>query len=158
VSASALSKQRSGNENRTTTCCRATSTEATPYGTFVHRARHCQGRSCSLPDAALDGESNRTDYTEEFAFFEGRTRDEVEAESARGGAELRCPKFAEVHRLSTREIVARLSAKSRIRVESGSFVGRFRDEEYKLGPVGSGLAQAIRRMSEFRRARELDSA
>jgi hypothetical protein len=67
-------------------------------------------------------------------------------------------KFAEMHRLSIREIVARLSAKSRIRVESGSFVGRFGDEEYKLGPVGSGLAQAIRRMSEFRRARELDSA
>jgi hypothetical protein len=67
-------------------------------------------------------------------------------------------KFAEVHRLSIREIVARLSAKSRIRVESGSFVGRFGDDEYKLGPVASGLAQAIRRMSEFRRARELGSA
>ena len=67
-------------------------------------------------------------------------------------------KFAEVHRLSIREIVARLSTKSRIRVESGSFVGRFEDEEYRLGSIRSGLAQAIRRMSEFRRAREVDSA
>ena len=62
-------------------------------------------------------------------------------------------KFAEVHRLSVREIVARLSAKPRIRVESGSFVGGFGEEEYKLGPVRGGLAQAIRRMTEFRRAR-----
>ena len=38
-------------------------------------------------------------------------------------------KFSEVHRLSIREIVARLSAKSRIRVESGNFVGRFGDED-----------------------------
>ena len=67
-------------------------------------------------------------------------------------------KFAEVHRLNIREFVARLSAKSRIRIESGSFVGRLGDEEYRLGPVGNSLAQAIRRMSEFRRDREFDAA
>lgn len=67
-------------------------------------------------------------------------------------------KFAEVHRLNIREIVARLSARSRIRIESGSFVGRFGDEEYMLGSIRGGLAQAIRTLSEFRRARELDSA
>jgi len=64
-------------------------------------------------------------------------------------------KFAEVHRLCSREIATRLSGKSRIRVESGSFVGRFGDEEYMLGSVGGGLARAIPRMSEFRRDREL---
>jgi hypothetical protein len=67
-------------------------------------------------------------------------------------------KFSEVHQLSIREVVARLSAKSRIRIESGSFVGRLGNEEYRLGPIRGGLAPAIRRMTEFRRARELDSA
>lgn len=67
-------------------------------------------------------------------------------------------KFAEVHRLSIREIVARLSSKSRIRVESGSFVGQFGDEEYVLGSTRGGLAQAIRSMMGFRTAREFDSA
>lgn len=65
-------------------------------------------------------------------------------------------KFADVHRLSIGEIVARLSAKVRIRVESGIFVGRLGDEDYKLGPIRGGLAQAIRTMSEVRRAREFD--
>lgn len=67
-------------------------------------------------------------------------------------------KFAEVHRLTLRDIVDRLSAKSRIRVESGRFVGRFADEDYNLGSIGGGLAQAIRRMREFRNAREIGSA
>jgi hypothetical protein len=67
-------------------------------------------------------------------------------------------KFAQVHRLSIREIVARLSAKPRIRVECGTFVGRFGEEEYKLGSVKDGLAQAIRRMTDFRKSRELDAA
>jgi hypothetical protein len=65
-------------------------------------------------------------------------------------------KFAQVHQLNIREIVARLSGKSRIRIEQGSFVGQLGDEEYKLGPVRAGLARALYAMAEFRRARELD--
>jgi len=63
-------------------------------------------------------------------------------------------KFAEVHQLNVLEIVARLSAKPVIRVESGVFVGRFGGEEYTLGPTEAGLALAIRRMSQLRRERE----
>ena len=59
--------------------------------------------------------------------------------------------FSEVHRLNIPAIVARLSAKPCIRVESGSFVGRFGEEEYELGSTEAGLARAIRRMSELRR-------
>jgi hypothetical protein len=60
-------------------------------------------------------------------------------------------KFAEVHRLDLRRIVAGLSAKPSIRVESGSFVGRLGDREYELGRTEGGVARAIRRMSEIRR-------
>jgi hypothetical protein len=60
-------------------------------------------------------------------------------------------KFAEVHQLNIRAIVARLSARPFIRVESGAFVGRFGDQEYELGPTEAGLARAIRRMSQLRR-------
>ena len=60
-------------------------------------------------------------------------------------------KFAEVHQLNIRAMVARLSAKPLIRVESGTFVGRFADQEYELGSTEAGVARAIRRMSELRR-------
>ena len=60
-------------------------------------------------------------------------------------------KFAEVHQLNLRAIVARLSAKAFNRVESGSFVGRPVDQEYALGSTEAGVARAIRRMSELRR-------
>jgi len=60
-------------------------------------------------------------------------------------------KFSEVHHLDLAAIVARLSAKPRIRVESGAFVGRFGDQEYELGTTEAGLARAIRRMSALRR-------
>ena len=59
-------------------------------------------------------------------------------------------KFAEVHRLNIPTIVAHLSAKPCIRVELGVFVGRFGDQEYKLGPTEVGLVWAIHRMSEIR--------
>jgi hypothetical protein len=59
-------------------------------------------------------------------------------------------KFSEVNRLDIPAIVARLSAKPCIRVESGAFVGRFGDREYELGTTTGGLARAIRRMSELR--------
>jgi hypothetical protein len=60
-------------------------------------------------------------------------------------------KFAELHQLNIRSIVARLSAKPLIRVESGSFIGRLADQEYELGSIDGGLARAIGRMSELRR-------
>ena len=60
-------------------------------------------------------------------------------------------KFSEVHCLNIPVIVARLSAKPRVRVESGAFVGRFGDQEYELGSTEAWLARAIRRMSTLRR-------
>jgi hypothetical protein len=60
-------------------------------------------------------------------------------------------KFAEVHQLNIVAMVARLSAKPLIRVESGTFVGRVGDQEYALGSTGAGVARAIRRMRELRR-------
>jgi hypothetical protein len=67
-------------------------------------------------------------------------------------------KFAEVHQLNIRAIVARLSAKPWIRVESGVFVGRFGNQEYELGSTQAGLARAIHRMSELRRAIQMEVA
>ena len=60
-------------------------------------------------------------------------------------------RFAEEHQLNLGAIVARLSEKPRIRVDSGTFVGRFGDQEYALGPTEAGVARAIGRMSELRR-------
>jgi hypothetical protein len=48
-------------------------------------------------------------------------------------------KFAEVHGLNIRAIVVRLSGKTFIRVEGGSFVGRFWGQEYALGPAEAGF-------------------
>ena len=67
-------------------------------------------------------------------------------------------KFAEVHQVNIRAIVARLSAKPLIRVESGTFVGRVGDQEYGLGSTEAGVARAIRRMSELRRELQGESA
>ena len=67
-------------------------------------------------------------------------------------------RFAEVHGLNIRAIVGRLSGKSFIRVEGGSFVGRFGRQEYQLGSTAAGLARAISRMSQFRREVEVEAA
>jgi hypothetical protein len=67
-------------------------------------------------------------------------------------------KFAELHQLNIRAMIARLSSKPFIRVELGSFVGRFGDQEYALGFTEAGVARAIRRMSELRREREAEVA
>jgi len=67
-------------------------------------------------------------------------------------------RFAEVHQVNVQEIVARLSTKPFIRVESGVFVGRFGGEEYDLGPTEAGLVLAIRGMSQLRRERESAAA
>jgi hypothetical protein len=60
-------------------------------------------------------------------------------------------KFAAVHQVNIRAIVARLSAKPFIRVQSGAFVGRVGDQEYGLGSTEAGVAGAIRRLTELRR-------
>ena len=67
-------------------------------------------------------------------------------------------KFSEVHHLHIPAIVARLSAKPYIRVESGAFAGRFGDQEYELGSTEAGLARAIRKMSELQREVQADVA
>ena len=67
-------------------------------------------------------------------------------------------RFAEVHQVDIRAIVARLSAKPFIRVESGCFVGRFGEEKYELGSTEVGLARAIGRMRQLRREREAEVA
>jgi hypothetical protein len=60
-------------------------------------------------------------------------------------------KFGDVHQLNIPAMVARLSAKPWIRVESGAFVCRVGDQDYRLGSTAAGVARAIRRMSEIRR-------
>jgi hypothetical protein len=67
-------------------------------------------------------------------------------------------KFAEVHQLNIRLIVARLSAKPLIRVEAGTFIGQFGGQKYELGPTEAGVAQAIRKMSRLRREKEAEAA
>lgn len=67
-------------------------------------------------------------------------------------------RFAEVHDLNISVIVARLSAKPIIRVESGTFVGYLGNREHVLGSTGLGLARAIGRMKELRRETQTDVA
>ena len=43
-------------------------------------------------------------------------------------------------------------------MESGTFVGRFGDQEYELGSTEAGLARAIRRMRQLRREMETEVA
>ena len=67
-------------------------------------------------------------------------------------------RFAEVHGLNIRAVVARLSGKPFIRVEGGSFVGQFQDQDYALGSTAAGLARAIGRMNQLRREIEVKAA
>jgi len=67
-------------------------------------------------------------------------------------------RFAEVHQLNIQVIVARLSAKPRIRVASGSFVARVDNQEYVLGSTEAGVAQAIRKMSKLRQEIQTEMA
>src|ERR1035441_6547045 len=67
-------------------------------------------------------------------------------------------RFAEVHQVNLQAIVARLSAKPVIRVESGAFVGRFGEEAYALGKTEDGLVRAIRKISQVRREKESEVA
>ena len=59
--------------------------------------------------------------------------------------------FEMQHGLDLRAVVARLNAKPTIRVEGGSFVGRYRDEEFLLGPLQIGLRSAVRAILGIKR-------
>jgi hypothetical protein len=59
--------------------------------------------------------------------------------------------FERHHRLDIRTVVERLNAKPRIRIESDSFIGRYADEDYMLGPVANGLCSAVRQILSVKR-------
>jgi Protein of unknown function (DUF968) len=59
--------------------------------------------------------------------------------------------FERQHGLDLRAIVARLNEKPSIRIEGGSFVGRYRDEEFLLGPLQIGLRSAVRIILNIKR-------
>lgn len=54
--------------------------------------------------------------------------------------------FERHHGLDLRAIVVRLTEKPSIRIESGSLVGWYRDEDFVLGPVHAGLRLAVQNM------------
>jgi hypothetical protein len=56
------------------------------------------------------------------------------------------------HRVDLRVIAERLNERPSIRIENGSFVGRFGSEELVLGYVGIGVPSAIHRILSFKRA------
>ena len=66
--------------------------------------------------------------------------------------------FATMHGLDLVAIAARLSAKPRIRVQSGAFIGQVQDEDYFLCPIRDGLAVAVRRLSIVRRELHSEAA
>lgn len=59
--------------------------------------------------------------------------------------------FERRHSLDIRSVVARLNAKPSIRIELGSFVGRYGDEHYVLGPVQIGMRSAVRQILTIKR-------
>jgi hypothetical protein len=59
--------------------------------------------------------------------------------------------FERHHRLDIRAIVSHLNTKPSIRIELSSFIGRYRDEDYVLGPVKIGLRAAVRQVLLIKR-------
>ena len=59
--------------------------------------------------------------------------------------------FERQHGLDLRAIVARLNEKPSIRIEAGSFIGRYRKEEFVLGPLQIGLCSAVRFILSIKR-------
>jgi hypothetical protein len=59
--------------------------------------------------------------------------------------------FERQHGLDLHAIVARLNEKPSIRIEGGSFVGRYRNEEFSLGPLQIGLRSAVRIILSIKR-------
>jgi hypothetical protein len=54
--------------------------------------------------------------------------------------------FERRHGIDISAVVARLNSRPSIHIESGSFVGRYLDEDYVLGPVRIGIRSAVRQM------------
>ena len=72
-------------------------------------------------------------------------------------------RLARAHRLSVYdaaylELAQRTDDPGFIRVESGTFVGRYGDQEYELGSTEAGVARAIRRINQLRREMESEVA
>ena len=59
--------------------------------------------------------------------------------------------FERHHHFDIRAVVACLTANPSIRIEGGSFVGRYGDEDYVLGPVEFGLPAAIHQILTIKR-------
>lgn len=62
-------------------------------------------------------------------------------------------RFAAVHNLDLRSIVARLNTKPSVRIEGADFVTHLEGERYVLGKISQGLPAAIQRMRELGRER-----
>ncbi len=54
--------------------------------------------------------------------------------------------FERRHGIDIGAVMARLNSRPSIYIESGSFVGRYLDEDYLLGPVRIGIRSAVRQM------------
>lgn len=59
--------------------------------------------------------------------------------------------FERRHGIDIRAVVARLNSRPSIYIESGSFVGRYLEEDYVLGPIGIGIESAIHQMLGIKR-------
>ena len=59
--------------------------------------------------------------------------------------------FERRHGIDIRAVVARLNSRPSIHIESGSFVGRYLDQDYVLGPVRIGIQSAVHRMLDIKR-------
>jgi hypothetical protein len=59
--------------------------------------------------------------------------------------------FERRHGLDLRTIVARLNEKPSVRIELGMFVGKYRGEDFVLGPVQMGIQSAIRQVLSTKR-------
>ena len=58
-------------------------------------------------------------------------------------------KFSEVHNLDIPALVRRLSAKPKIRVEAGLFVGHLDGQQYVLGRIEAGVQPAVHKMLQL---------
>src|SRR5260370_36636870 len=59
--------------------------------------------------------------------------------------------FERHHRLDLHEVVSHLNERPAIRIECGSFVARYRDEDHVLGSLQIGLLSAVRQILTMKR-------
>jgi hypothetical protein len=59
--------------------------------------------------------------------------------------------FERRHGLNIPAIVARLNERPSIRIELGSFVGRYRNEDFVLGPIQIGIRSAVAKVLGLKR-------